>query len=88
MMKGVGAKFKAKEWSDGAKIATQALFETQNFMSPDNKVWLKHIGGYTGYIELADALQDIYRVLSRERDEELGLFSTVDSLFDAGWVAD
>jgi len=88
MMKSSGVKFKATEWSDSAKVATQVLFETQNFMSPDNRVWLKHIEGHTGYIKLADALQDIYRVFSRDRDEALGLFPSVESLLDAGWVAD
>lgn len=76
-----------KSWSDSAQQATLDIFESQNFMSEDNNVWLKNINGTHGYIEQADAFKDIFKITILD-DRSTKTYSTVEEMLKDGWVID
>ncbi len=51
-------------------------------------VCLKNFQGPSGYITLADCLNDEYPIRSHENDQLLAHFSSIDELLEAGWAID
>ena len=85
---GIEVKNEGNDWGDRTKQLTRDIFETQNFLPKDNKVWLKNINNYYGYIEQADAFSDFYRVTILEGPKGTETYSSVEEMLEDGWVID
>jgi hypothetical protein len=80
------------DWRPDQRSLTRRIIENLDVPAfsfqmggPNKGCMLNHLNGRTGYLSLADAMADTYRVFDYETDELLGTYNDVDDLINKGW---
>lgn len=76
-------------WSDSIKKQTREMIDSHgmNSILPDLKLHMKNINSCYGYIEIANLLNGVIKVVDKKTGCEF-LFKNTDELISAGWVID
>lgn len=73
--------------SDAQMAATREAITAGGVLSPDGRLHVKHISDGFGFIEEADLLRGVLRLVDKESGAET-IFADADALMSAGWAVD